>query len=145
MNYLELMKELNEENKGYIVLMKSGVFLTAIGKNAIKLSELFGLKLLCITDGICKCSIPTNSLDKYIVKFQKSRYSFLIYDYNKNGFKDNNENYKLISRIDGLLNEENREHLNCDECWYNKNKRVKTLEKAMQILEEYVKDKNKNE
>ena len=127
MNYLELMKKLNEENKGYIVLMRSGVFLTAIGKNAIKLSEIFGLKLLCITDGICKCSIPANSLDKYIIKFQKSRYSFLIYDYNKNGFKDSNEKYKLISKIDGLLNEENREHLNCEECWYNQNKRVKTI------------------
>ena len=145
MNYLELMKKLNEENKGYIVLMRSGVFLTAIGKNAIKLSEIFGLKLLCITEGICKCSIPANSLDKYIIKFQKSRYSFLIYDYNKNGFKDSNEKYKLISKIDGLLNEENREHLNCEECWYNQNKRVKTIEKAMQILEQYVKDKNKNE
>ena len=46
MNYLELMKKLNEENKGYIVLMKSGVFLTAIGKNAIKLSENIWTKII---------------------------------------------------------------------------------------------------
>lgn len=107
MSYLEVMKKLCEENKGYIVIMRSGVFFTAIGANAIKLSEIFGFKLLCISEGICKCSFPSTVLEKYIVKFQKSNYSYLIYDYKKEGFEDG-LHHKLITKIDGKLNEEER-------------------------------------
>ena len=105
MNYLEIMKKLCEENEGYIILMRSGVFYTAIGKNAIKLSELFGLKLLCISKELCKCSVPANAIEKYIVKFQKSNYSYRIFDYKKEGFENTGEKYRLISKIEGKLNE----------------------------------------
>ena len=78
MSYLELMKKLCKENKGYIVIMRSGVFFTAIGANAIKLSEIFGFKLLCISEGICKCSFPKTALEEYTIKMKKSNYSYLI-------------------------------------------------------------------
>ena len=42
---LEYVKKLQEENKGYITLVKCGVFFVALGKDAVILSERFGLNV----------------------------------------------------------------------------------------------------
>ena len=139
MSYLELMKKLCKENKGYIVIMRSGVFFTAIGANAIKLSKLFELKLLCISEGICKCSFPSTALEKYIIKLQKSNYSYLIYDYKKEGFEDG-VHHKLITKIEGKLNEEERDCLDCIKCEYNRNKKINLINKTLRQLNELLKE-----
>ena len=36
-----------------------------------------------IFDNICKIGIPVNSLEKYIEKLNSIKYSYIIYDYNK--------------------------------------------------------------
>jgi DNA mismatch repair ATPase MutS len=144
MSYLELMKKLCKENKGYIVIIRSGVFFTAIGANAIKLSELFGLKLLCISEEICKCSFPSTALERYIIKFQKSNYSYLIYDYKKEGFESGFNN-KLITRIDGKLNEEERNCLNCTKCSYNRNQKINLVNKTLRQINELLKEDYKED
>ena len=145
MNYLEIMKKLCQENEGYIILMRNGVFYTAIGKGAIKLSELFGLKLLCISKELCKCSVPANAIEKYIVKFQKSNYSYMIFDYKKEGFEDNGEKYRLITQIDGNLNEEQRSYINCLTCEYNKEKQIRILNKTINELDKMIEEVNRKD
>ena len=142
MNYLELMKNLCEENKGYIVLMRSGIFYTAIGANAIKLSKLFGFKLLCMSHEICKCSFPVSALEKYVVKFQKSNYSYIIYDYKKQGFEDTEVNYKLITRIEGKLNEIEQNNTGCISCEYNRNQKINLINKNLQELNRILRKDN---
>lgn len=139
MSYLELMKKLCKENKGYIVIMRSGVFFTAIGANAIKFSEIFGFKLLCISEGICKCSFPKTALEEYTTKMKKSNYSYLIYDYKKEGFEDG-LNHKLITKIEGKLNEEERNCLDCIKCEYNRNQKINLINKTLCQLNELLKE-----
>lgn len=54
MKYTELLQQLQEENKGHIILMKNGIFFIAIGKDALELNKLLGLKLTCMRRGLCK-------------------------------------------------------------------------------------------
>ena len=143
MNYLKVMEKLYEENQGYIVLMRCGIFYSAVGYNALKLAELFDLKLICMTEGLCRCSIPTAAIEKYIFKFQRSNYSYLIYDYKKEGFEDTGLNYKLLCRIDGKLNEIEDENMGCYQCEYYKQQKLKTLNKTMYELEMILKEENK--
>lgn len=50
MNFLKIVEEIQKEegNKGKLVMVKCGVFFVGIGKDAIALNKILGLKLTCI-------------------------------------------------------------------------------------------------
>ena len=99
-NFLSIAKDLEkaEENKGYLILIRCGAFFTAIGANAVILSNEVGLNTICITKGICKIGIPVNSLYDYIKKFEKIEYSFVIYNYSKDEMVGNGKKYAEMYR-----------------------------------------------
>ena len=102
-NFLSIAKDLEkaEENKGYLILIRCGAFFTAIGANAVILSNEVGLNTICITKGICKIGIPVNSLYDYIKKFEKFEYSFVIYNYSKDEMVGNGKKYTEMYRNKG--------------------------------------------
>ena len=72
-----------QKNKNNIILFKSGIFYLAIDKDAIFLSNTFGLKLTNLNDNIKKCGFPCNSLDKYLTIFKAYNLSVNIIDIEK--------------------------------------------------------------
>lgn len=46
-----------EENKGYLIWIRCGAFFVAICANAVILSNILGLKRICIKQGVCKVEI----------------------------------------------------------------------------------------
>ena len=66
--YYEIVKKLQEENKGKIVLVRNGIFYCAIGKDAVLLHKVLDLKCTCYKMNICKIGFPVNSLEKYVEK-----------------------------------------------------------------------------
>ena len=62
MKFLEIVEEFQklEENKGKVLLARCGVFMTAIGKDAIFLHKVLKLNVTCIKPGICKAGIPVS-------------------------------------------------------------------------------------
>ena len=100
MKFVERCEELEEKEEGYIVLVRKGIFFTAIGKSAIELNKLFGLKPTCIKTRTCKCGIPVNSINKYLSMLKSKGYKTVIYDYRA----IENEKIKIleeITRVDG--------------------------------------------
>lgn len=131
MRFLEKVEKLQEENEGYMVFVKCGIFFDVIGKDAVVLHELCGFAPICIKENTCKCGVPVKTFDKFLKKFiNEHKFALVVYDYNKN----NNEQYKEIVRIEGRKTNEKRECLNCDECWYSKNRIIKNIEVAEAIL-----------
>lgn len=55
-----------EENKGKIVLVRCGIFFIATGNDAILLNKLYGLKVTCFKENICKVGVPVSFLLKYL-------------------------------------------------------------------------------
>lgn len=78
-----MMEILQEKNKGKIVICNTGSFYIAIGKDAILLNKIANLKLSCLKPEICKVGFPIQSLEKYIDIIQESRYSCIIYYFDK--------------------------------------------------------------
>ena len=60
-----MMKILQKREKGKIIICNLGSFYVAIGKDAIILNNLIGLKINCIKPEICKVGFPISSLEKY--------------------------------------------------------------------------------
>ena len=85
MKFLEIVKKLQKENSGSIVLVRCGAFFVAVGKDAVILSEKLNLKVTCITRRTCKIGIPI----EYIKKLENIGFSFVIYNYSKDEMLDN--------------------------------------------------------
>mgnify|MGYP004527712953 FL=1 len=84
MGFCEMVEILQRRNKNKIVICKNGNFYTAIGKDAIALNKLLGLKLTCMGPELCKVGFPVNAFEKYTTLLMEKRYSYIIYEfYNK--------------------------------------------------------------
>jgi len=129
MKFYDIVRKLQKENEGYIILVRCGIFYNAIGKDAVFMQEKFGLGTICIKNEICKNGIPVNSIQKFIPKLQKSGYSYKIYNYEK----ENNKIQELYT-IEGKLIEEIRNNYGCENCKYNRNN-VNSVEKSIKYLE----------
>ena len=78
MGFSKMLELLQEKNKGYIILANAGAFYLARGKDAVKLNEILGLKLLCMEPEVCKIGIPVNSsIETYIKKIEEKEYSYI--------------------------------------------------------------------
>ncbi|MDO5556569.1 MAG: hypothetical protein Q4G09_08320 [Clostridia bacterium] len=126
MKFHEVVEKVQSENPGYIVLIRSGIFFVAVGKDAIMLNKLFNFKLICFKEKTCKCGIPVSSMKNYIPKFKQTGYSFLIYDYTDGVCKN-------IYRIDEKLHEEESSCMDCLKC--NIKPKI-SIAQELKILEE---------
>lgn len=111
MKLTEEIEKLQIENEGSIVLIKSGIFFVAIGKDAVILNELLGLKTTCLKDRVCKVGFPVRNVEKYIRLLTEKEVSFVIY---LKGSQ--NDKVEELYRYDGKNVDEFRTCLNCREC-----------------------------
>ena len=137
MKFLDIVEKLQmaKENEGYLVLIRCGVFFEGIGKDAVILTEKFGLNPICIKEKICKCAIPVSKIEKFLKKVISKKVSVAIYEYNPKGVYGNTDKkYELLKRI--ILNpiEEYRCYTNCDECWYN----ARRIRNSQQSIEDMI-------
>ena len=110
MKFVEEVEKLQEENPGYLVLVKSGIFFVAIGKDGITLNETLGLKLTCMKKELCKVGFQVKNVEKYIKKLENAGNSFILYVRNeKNELEE-------IYRFSGKEVSEIRGSLECLKC-----------------------------
>ena len=129
MGFCEMMKILQKREEGKIVICNLGNFYVAIGKDAILLNNLIGLKISCMKPQICKVGFPINSLEKYTNLLAKKRYSFIIYDFNQ----EKEELNLFESYIGKNKNTLEIENMNCYTC-SNSTKQYKKPDKYMIAL-----------
>lgn len=112
MGYCQMIELLQKKEKGKIVFCNSGNFYVAIGKDAVLLNNLIGLKVSCIKPEICKVGFPISSLEKYTEILTEKRYGFVVYYFDKE-----KEELTVLEKYEG----ENRnnlinENINCYIC-----------------------------
>ena len=116
MKFNEIVEELQERNKGYIVLVRNGIFFIAIGKDAVKIHEIFGLKPICFREKTCKCVIPVKAIEKYINKIAEKSLSVILYNYIK--IEENINVTEEIFRKNNKKIYEEKSNIECSKCWY---------------------------
>lgn len=105
MKFSEMIKMLQEKEKRYIVLINSGSFYVARGKDAILLNKILELKLTCMEKEICKVGFPIGALEKYTKILKRKRYSYIVYNFDRN-----KNNLKIIEKYKGNTNSLGREN-----------------------------------
>lgn len=109
----EKVEKIQKENEGKLVLVKNGVFYNAIGKDALIVNEIFGNKLTCFGNGVCKCGIPASGMKSVVEEIKKRGEASNIYIYNKEtGLVEE----KMI--IEGKSFSEVRKNKGCSDCEY---------------------------
>lgn len=128
MSFRKIVEKLQnaEENEGFLILVRCGVFFTGIGKDAVILAEKLGITNVCFSEGICKSSIPVCRIEKILPRIISKDISVAIYEYNPKGIEKNNgEKYQLLRKIVMKPIKETRKCLECKKCIYYKS-RIKT-------------------
>ena len=109
MAFSQMLEILKEKEKGTIVFVKLGTFYIAVGEDAVLMHKKLDLKCTCFKMNMCKVGFSVVALDKYMEELNKTKYAYVIYDFNpekielkeiarKNG-KHNKETDKFIERI----------------------------------------------
>ena len=144
MGFSKMVELLQAKDKGCIILINSGSFYIARGKDAVLLNRLLELKVSCLEAEICKVGFPINSLEKYTKLIEEKQYSYIVYN-----FDNQNAKLKKIQEYKGKkLNEEKEDKLNCYIC-RNTVKMYKKTDKYIQAVadlyeQEEIEEKEKN-
>ena len=112
MKFGEMVKILQRREEGYIVLINSGKFYVARGKDAILLNKELDLKLVCMEKQVCKVGFPKETLEKYMKILKRKRYSYIVYNFDRNLNK-----LEIITKYEGKIKslgkEEKRDCIMC--------------------------------
>lgn len=137
MSFRKIVERLQnlEENEGFLILVRCGVFFTGIGKDAVILSEKLGITNVCFAEGICKSSIPVCRIEKILPRIISKDISVAIYEYNPKGIEyKNGEKYELLRRIVMSPVKEDRKCLECEKCIYYKSRIKTNIASAEEII-----------
>ena len=86
--FIEMVERLQKENRGKVVLVRNGIFLCGIRKDAVIINNLLKNKTICFQKEVCKIGIPISCFRETIPKLIETGYSYVIYDYNKEKKKE---------------------------------------------------------
>ena len=111
MAFSQMLEILKEKEKGTIVFIKLGTFYVAVGEDAVLMHKKLDLKCTCFKMNICKVGFPLIALDKYVEKLNKTKYAYVIYDYDNQKVE-----LKEIIRKKGKHNKEENKNINCILC-----------------------------
>ena len=159
MKFYEFIEFLQKENPDKVIMVKSGAFFNAIGRDAIILERVFGFKRTCHARFLCKCGLPVSyvreNLEKVRKRLEEKNISIAMYDEVEGGrYKYNEKTYDVILEIEGESIKEDRKNLNCINCEnnvYTKNVNKYEIEKEnfdnfinklKEIVNSVIKDKN---
>ena len=76
-----MVELLQQKDNGKIILVNSGSFYIARGRDAVLLHNILNLKVNCMETEICKIGFPLNSLDKYTQLIEQEQYSYIVYNF----------------------------------------------------------------
>lgn len=124
MKFYEFIQYLQKEKPDKVIMVKSGAFFNAIGRDAIVLESVLGFKRTCHAKLLCKCGLPVSyvkeNLEKVKNRLKEKNISIILYDEVEGGrYKYNNKTYDVLFELEGESIKENRNSLNCIECKNN--------------------------
>lgn len=112
MSFGKMVELLQQKDNGKIILVNSGSFYIARGRDAVLLHNILNLKVNCMETEICKIGFPLNSLDKYTQLIEQEQYSYIVYNFDNKLGKLN-----ITKKYNGKkLNTIEKEKLNCYIC-----------------------------
>ena len=100
MGIINIVKNVKEVHKGYILFVRVGNFYNCYGRDSYIVSYLFGYKITIMEDNIYKCSFPKSAYNKVISKIEQSKINYIVLDKRKNYDVEEKFDNKNLNRYD---------------------------------------------
>ena len=97
MSVAVIIKTVKQVHSDYLVLVRTGGFLHAYGKDSYILSYLFGYKIKQLEENFATCGFPENTLNKVMATLENKKINYMILDRKNNYETDCKENYKNLN------------------------------------------------
>lgn len=124
MKFYEFIENLRKLNPDKMIMIKTGAFFNSVGRDAIILEHILGLKRTCFAKGVCKVGVPVThfkeNLEKIKNRVKEKNLGIIVYDEIEDGrYKFKDKSYDVILELEGESISETRRNTNCNECENN--------------------------
>lgn len=99
-NVINIVKNIKQICKNYVVLVEIGTFYYCYGKDAFIISHIGNYKINIIQDKIYSCSFPKTAYSKIISKLEKNKINFIILDRRNNYEETEKSNNKNLNNYE---------------------------------------------
>lgn len=112
MGIINMVKNIKEIHPRDILLIKTGTFYNAYGKDAYIISYLFNYKLTK-KENIYSCSFPAVKLNNVLATLEHKKINYILLDKRNNYDLDSQSDNKNLNQYDKIL-EKSKEKINYD-------------------------------
>lgn len=102
MSIINIVKNVKEVHKDYVVLVRVGNFFNCYGRDSYILSYLLSYKINILRDNIYNCAFPKSAFSKVISRLEQNKINYIILD-KRNNYdveeKSNNRNLNKYNEI----------------------------------------------
>ena len=97
MSVVQIIKTAKQVHSSDIILVKTGGFYHAYGKDAYIMAYLFGYKIKQIEENYSTCGFPESTANKVMAALENKKINYMILDRKNNYDTDIKENYKKLN------------------------------------------------
>lgn len=102
-NVLNIVKNVKDICKNYIVLLEIGTFYYCYGNDAFIVSYIGKYKINIIQDSIYSCAFPKTAYNKIISKLEENKINYIILDRRNNYAEREKSNNKNLNNYEKYL------------------------------------------
>lgn len=102
MGIINIVKNVKDVHKDYIVLVKVGNFYNCYGRDAYIISYLLDYKITLVDNNIYNCSFPKSAYNKVISVLENSKVNYIVLDKRNNYDVEERDNYKNLNKYDEI-------------------------------------------
>ena len=102
MGIINIVKNVKEVHKEYIVLIKVGNFYNCYGRDSYIVSYLLNYKINLLENDIYFCSFPKSAYNKVIFKLEENKINYIILDRRNNYEVDEKYNCKNLNKYNEI-------------------------------------------
>lgn len=98
MGIINIVKNVKEIHKDYVVLVRTGTFYNCYGRDSYVISYLLGYKIKIIENKIYNCSFSKAGYNKVISSLEKYKINYIVLDKRNNYDVDDKNNFGNLNR-----------------------------------------------
>ena len=98
MGIINIVKNVKEIHKEYVVLVRVGNFYNCYGRDAYIISYLLNYKISIVEEKIYNCSFPKSAYNKVIAKLEQNKINYIVLDKRNNYEVEEKDNNKNLNR-----------------------------------------------
>ena len=102
MSIINIVKNVKEIHKDYVVLVRVGNFFNCYGRDSYIISYLLSYKINIMDNNIYGCAFPKSAYSKVISRLEQNKINYIILDKRNNYDVEEKSNNKNLNKYDEI-------------------------------------------